>query len=234
MLKHLGLGSGVAALLLLAVGARDVNGDLITYTVNSTVGAFDAGDPLGLVGSSITLVFGIDTTVLTPDFDGVVPQADQGTAWPDTNTTISLTISGSTSGDGTYAGTLTGGDKFTFFDNGNNTFGSFDGTDVVQFPNSSFSVTGQDVGIGSLIVAQDETFNTPSGPIQAYSFSTTDVTQLQDAILVYGSGVAEHSTGSTSNTSASAVPEPSAFFYGGLISVLAGCGYHIRRRLAVA
>ena len=31
-----------------------------------------------------------------------------------------------------------------------------------------------------------------------------------------------------------AVPEPSAFLYGGLISVLAGCGYRIKRRLAVS
>jgi hypothetical protein len=29
-----------------------------------------------------------------------------------------------------------------------------------------------------------------------------------------------------------AVPEPSAFLYGGLITVLAGCGYRIKRRLA--
>jgi hypothetical protein len=180
----------------------------ITYTVNCDVGSFTGGDPLGLAGAGLTLVYQIDTTALTPAFNGTVTQADQATAWPNSNTTAWLTILGSTSGDGTYGGTISGGSSFVFFDDAN-AFSGVDGMDNVQFPSVQFSVMGETLDTAGLNVAQDDSFNTPSGPIHAYPFSASDVTRVQDAFLIYLGGVAEGSNTSASNTTASAIPEPS-------------------------
>lgn len=200
----------------------------INYTVNLVVNPFDSGDPLGLAGANVTLLYGIDTTMLTPTFDGPVMQADQATVWPDTNTTASLTISGSTSADGTYVSSLVGGTTFQFFDNGNIFFGSFNGKDVVQFPNANFSVLSQDVEIAGLVVAQDDSFNTPSDPIQAYPFAAADVTMAQNPTLMYFGGPADSSQALTTGlmANAQAVPEPSTL----ALAACAALGIVIARR----
>jgi hypothetical protein len=99
--------------LMAAIMASPIFAAPIQYTVEFTVGPFSMGtDPLGLAGSQFTLNYLWDASTLVPVFDVPFGGAGRVTVWPNTNTTASVTIAGSTSADGTFSATPSGG-KYT-------------------------------------------------------------------------------------------------------------------------
>lgn len=202
----------VLAGLLFITAASQVHATSIRYTVASTVGAFDDGDPAGLEGATLTFVYEFDAAALTPTLDHSPSFANRETQWPVTNTTISLSVSGSTSSDGTYAGAVYGVSGWQFLDKYTGTAGN---PDVVASPMVSFMIGGYEVtshpGTRYLL----SSFNTPPPPgtILPYEFNESDLPpaqliQDQQGWLSYGSSQA----GLVGNSNAQflTVPEPNA------------------------
>jgi len=131
-------------------------------------------DPLGLAGSQFTLNYLWDASTLVPVFDQTFGVAGRLTVWPNTNTTASVTIAGSTSADGTFSATPSGGAHFQLIDN--DVIG-----DAVGFMPLDFIVGAETITVAGLLAGFPSAFNTPPAPgtVIPYSFQNSDVISWQ-------------------------------------------------------
>lgn len=214
-MKKLMPATALAIVVCLSLLARAALGAPIDYTVQFTPGAFDSGDPLGLQGSQFTVEYEWDASTLVPTFDAPSGGATRVTDWPSTNLNLSLTITGSSAADGTYAGTTVGGDQFQLTDNGTTPPVG----DSVQFPIATFGLPGDTMTISGLNADFPTSFNTPAPPgtVYPYPFGTSDVISWQTPYLDYGGN---GSLGQNVSGSAAFVPEPSTLLLvGGLLGL---------------
>jgi hypothetical protein len=114
-------------------------------------------DPQGLAGSQFTLNYLWDASTLVPVFDQTFGVAGRLTVWPNTNTTASVTIAGSTSADGTFSATPSGGAHFQLIDN--DVIG-----DAVGFMPLDFIVGAETITVAGLLAGFPSAFNTPPAP----------------------------------------------------------------------
>ena len=204
----------------------------ISYTVNTTIGDFlgpdPLADPLGLAGSQFTIEYEWDPSSLTPTFDAPFGGADRVTVWPGSNTSINLTIAGSTSADGTYSGAISGGSSWQLRDNDSNPPPL---SDDVQFPSVTFALPGNDIDVAGLNAFFSASFNTPASPgtVFPYPFQASDVNSWQDPGILYldAFGIA---SGQNTSGSATVVPEPQTIL--GSLIALGGMAF-LRRKWRV-
>jgi len=191
------------------------------------------GDPLGLVGATVTITETWDAVPLAPVFDGPA-FGGRATVWPVTNTTASVSIAGSTGGaDGSYVGTLEAGDDWQLGDNTTDLSGDF-----VQFPHVDITALGVHVVFGGETVSFLPSFNTPPSPgsVLPFEYANSDIARLQPpftednfvgptgVLLGNGAGFVSQSEFEPSPT---AVPEPSSL---ALLSGIAGAAWPAFRR----
>jgi len=161
----------------------------ITYTLKYEVGeVLNGEDPFGLAGATVTYVVHVDTSNATPTRDASkednpIPHmtVERQTMWPATNVTATVTIEGSESGDGTYAGTIPRGASISVTNDME--MKSRGNRDMIVLPGVEFKIGDQNMYIASPDIMLKDSVITNSGTVRPVVFAPTDVSKYSTSII---------------------------------------------------